>query len=193
VEVASGRHLLLWSHDGAEQAGWDAAGVSGRLQPDSLMVALHNRGANKLDQFVKVNATLDTRELSQGTQVTLEVSMRNTTPTDLPPKVAGPFPGAVGAADGRYQGLLVLQLPGSAADVTMEDAELVANGPDGNSRVLATYVELDRGGATDRTITFVLPKDDRTLRIEASARVPGVGWTADGERWVDETARVVSW
>jgi hypothetical protein len=158
------------------------------------MVGLHNRGANKLDQFVNMTAGLETRVLSRGSEVTVKVSLRNTTPTDLPAKVAGPFPGAVGAADGRYQGLLVLQIPGSAADVTMDDdSQLVANGPDGRTRVVATYVELDRGATTDRTIKFVLPKDDRELRVEPSARVPGIAWTAPGDRWVDESARIVTW
>ena len=57
VDVASGRHLMLWSRDPDEQAGWDAVQVAGTLKPNSMLLGLHNRGGNKLDQFLDVNAS----------------------------------------------------------------------------------------------------------------------------------------
>jgi hypothetical protein len=194
VEVASGRHLLLWSRNEPEQAGWEAVDVSGGLQPDSLLLGLHNRAGNKLDRFLTVAGDLSTRPVEAGTEVTVRVHMRNTTPTGLPPRVAGPFSVVPGSAEGRYQGLLVLQMPGAAREVQgVGPDELVASGPDGPSQVVATYVELDRGTELERTITFVLPGTEGFLRVEPSARVPGIEWTYGRIRWVDEKPRTVAW
>jgi hypothetical protein len=44
AEAARGRHLLVWSAADKEQDGWQAAGVDGALQPDSLLLSLLNRG-----------------------------------------------------------------------------------------------------------------------------------------------------
>ena len=56
VDVASGRHLMLWSAHPDEQAGWTAVQVAGTLKPNSMLLGVHNRGGNKLDQFLDVNA-----------------------------------------------------------------------------------------------------------------------------------------
>ena len=118
VTAASGRHLMLWSTHPDEQAGWTAVQIAGTLKPNSMLLGVHNRGGNKLDQFLGVNASVVTRGVRDGTRVTVTVRLHNAAPTkeDLPPKVAGPYPGAVDGAEGRYQGLLVMQLPGDAAE-----------------------------------------------------------------------------
>jgi hypothetical protein len=194
VDIAAGRHLLLWSQHPQEQRGWEAVDVAGRLQPDSLLLGLHNRGGNKLDQFLDVHASIDTRPVTKGTRVTVNVRLRNNATEDLPLKVAGPFKNAVGAAEGRYQGILVLELPGAARDARVDAVpDLVAAGRDGENQVIAAYIELDRGNVVDRTITFVLPGRDGQMRVEPSARVPGVGWSMAGVEWADTKPRTVTW
>ena len=56
--ASSGRHVLIWSADPRTEAIWRAAGVSGELQPSSLMADVINRGGNKLDQYLSVTASL---------------------------------------------------------------------------------------------------------------------------------------
>ena len=71
----------------------------------------------------------------------------------------------VDGAEGRYQGLLVMQLPGDARNAAIEGADqLVAAGPDGDNQVVAAYVQLDRDAVVQRTISFVLPARDRDLQ-----------------------------
>jgi hypothetical protein len=194
VDIAAGRHLLLWSARAEEQKGWAAVAVAGTLGPDSVMLGVHNRGGNKLDQFLDIRADLTTRIAANGTEVEVHVRMRNTTPIGLPQKVAGPFPDAVDGAEGRYQGLLTLQIPPSARNARVEgDDHPVATGPDGNSQVIAAYVQLDRGASLDRTITFLMPRAVHALRIEPSARVPAVEWWRAGSQWFDKKPQTVTW
>ena len=45
---------MLWSSASGEQAGWTAVQVAGTLKPNSMLLGVHNRGGNKLDQFLDV-------------------------------------------------------------------------------------------------------------------------------------------
>jgi hypothetical protein len=192
ADAVEGRHLLVWSGDAQEQEGWEAVRAAGVMDDDSLLLGLHNRGGNKLDQFLDVDVTMTTRRADEGTAVELQVRMRNETPTGLPQYVAGPFARALGAAEGRYQGLLVCELPRWARDVAVAGiGERVASGPDGPSQVIAAYVEADRDEESTATITFVLPDPADTLRIEPSARYPAVTWNYDGQRWDDHKSREI--
>jgi Protein of unknown function (DUF4012) len=192
TRAAEGRHLMLWSRDTEQQAGWEAIHVAGEVGPESLLLGLHNRSGNKLDQFLAVDAAVSARPEGDDTRVSVRVHARNETPEGLPQYVAGPFAGAVGAAEGRYQALLVLNLPPSAGDVQLEGTgERVAAGPDGGSQVIAAYVEADRGQEIDATISFLLPGDGGTVRVEPSSRWPEVRWTFADHAWDDHEARVI--
>jgi Protein of unknown function (DUF4012) len=192
AEAVEGRHLMLWSSDATQQAGWEAVRAGGIVDGDSLLIGLHNRGGNKLDQFVDIDAAVSTRPVSNGTAVELRVHLTNTAPTGLPQYVAGPFIYAVGGAEGKYQGLLVCNLPAWAHDAEISGiGERVASGPDGDSQVVAAYTELERGQSVDATIRFVLPFGADTLRIEPSARAPSVTWTAGNQRWNDHESREI--
>lgn len=192
ADAVEGRHLMLWSNDATQQAGWEAVRAGGIVEGDSLLIGLHNRGGNKLDQFVDVDAAVSTRPVSNGTAVELRVHLTNTAPTGLPQYVAGPFEQAVGAAEGKYQGLLVCNLPPWARDAEISGiGERVASGPDGDSQVVAAYTELERGQSADATIRFVLPFGADTLRIEPSARAPGVTWSHGVQQWDDHESREI--
>jgi hypothetical protein len=194
VDIAAGRHLLLWSGRTDEQTGWEAVSVAGEMKPNSVLFGVHNRGGNKLDQFLAVDADVSAHVLPDGTKVEVHLHMQNKTPTGLPQKIVGPNPSAVGSAEGRYQGLLVLQVPRDAQQLRIvEDNHPTAIGPDGNSQVIAGYVELNRGAKLDRTITFIVPRGTESLRIEPSARVPSVNWSFYGQHWRDGKAKTVSW
>jgi hypothetical protein len=196
--AAVGRHILGWSSDRVEQAGWTAAGVAGVMDRNSLLLGVHNRGGNKLDQFLQTTARLRTEGDDNGTAVTIRVAMHNTTPTGLPQYVAGPYPNAVGSREGRYQGLLVAELPALARDffVTGPDGKripLVAVGKDEEQWVVAAYVEADRGATARATVHFRLPEGPDDLHVEPSARVPAIEWEYGAESWSDEQGHDVAW
>jgi hypothetical protein len=192
ADAAAGRHLMLWSNDATQQAGWEAVRAAGIVDDDSLLIGLHNRGGNKLDQFLSVDVDITTQPAANGTAVDLHVHLRNDAPVRLPQYVAGPFANAVGSAEGKYQGLLVCNLPAWARDAQITGiGERVASGPDGDSQVVAAYTELERGQEVDATISFVLPVGADALRIEPSARIPAVTWTDGDQRWNDHESREI--
>lgn len=197
--AGEGRHILAWSARPREQAGWEAAGLGGLLGDDSLLLGMHNRGGNKLDQFLKIRSRL-TAEQTEGdeTEVRVLVELRNEAPTGLPQYVAGPYPQAKGGAEGLYQGYVVAQLPRLARDLYVTDEagkrmRLVAAGADGRGWVVAAYVDVPRGQSLTVVVHFRLPRGDRVLRVEPSAHVPVVEWSFGEDSWIDDHAQRVEW
>ena len=81
--AGAGRHVLAWSGDETQARGWDGMGIDGELSEDSVLLAMLNRGGNKLDQFLSVSARL---EIEPGgshtapTSVTIRATVSNNTP-----------------------------------------------------------------------------------------------------------------
>lgn len=193
ARVARGRHLLGWAARPEEQRMWTQAGIDGRLQESSLMLSMLNRGANKLDRFLKMDAALSLRPEGDETAGELRVTMANTTPAGEPPYVVGPYPGSpVGAGD--YFGILTLNVPGYAGDLA-SDAESppAAAGADGPTRVLGVPVRIDRGQTKTVTFRFRFADPRGSLVVEPSARVPAVSWTAPGGSWMSSERRTIAW
>ena len=92
--AAAGRHVLLWSADPRTEDAWRGAGVSGQLQPSSLMADIINRGGNKLDQYL--SETVVPPAHAHGTArptPSLTMTFANRTPPGQSPFIAGPYPG----------------------------------------------------------------------------------------------------
>jgi hypothetical protein len=179
------RHLLAWAVDPALDAGWQAAGIGGELQDASVLVAVANRGGNKLDQYLEVSGEITAAEVEEGgLDVTMTLTLRNEAPLDDPPYILGAEPFL---PPGTYPGFVTVVLPRFATDVTIAGAdELATQGPEGGvSQVVASSVLVDPGGSRVVTITFRLPDGAPGLRIEPSARVPGIAWTAGDMTWTD--------
>jgi hypothetical protein len=196
--AARGRHLLAWSSHERQQEGWAAAGIDGSVARDAVLVGFHNRGGNKLDQFIAVKGSVATRSVASGWAVTLEMTLENVTPaTGMPQYIQGPFPGAVGAAAGLYQAFAVFELPREASSVRIEvggePVKLVTGGPDGPSQVAAAYVEVARGSSRRVVVRFALPERVRSLLFASSARVPAIAWSAPRLGWSDDHAQRVVW
>ena len=85
-----GRHLMMWSDDPVQQAGWEALDASGALPRDALLLSVLNRGGNKLDQFLRVTADMTWTEGTGSRRVSVAITATNTTPAGLPRFVAGP-------------------------------------------------------------------------------------------------------
>ena len=191
-EAARGRHILAWSRTSDEQEAWESAGVDGAVDPNSVLVGILNRGGNKLDRFLEVDATIDVDAGDSESHVVLRVTLHNPVPTGEPRYVAGPHDS--GLAEGEYGGIVAVTLPGAISGLSVAGyATYAAIGPDGPSYVVAPAVRLVRGATKTLEIRFTLPRGQRSLRIEPSARVPAVPWRFRDERWTDFEAHLVEW
>ena len=191
--MVSGRHILVWSADPATQASWEATGVAGTLSADSTLVAVLNRGGNKLDPYLQVSCTLqvDGRGGS-GTTGTLTVRMVNTTPPGQSGFIGGPFPG-LGTVYGEYPGLLAVNLPAVARHLRLtEGGPGVLLGAEGPAWVLAAPVDMKAGQSETDVIRFDLPPSGSTT-VLSSARVPGESWHYDGTTFTDTASHTLTW
>jgi Protein of unknown function (DUF4012) len=195
ADAGKGRHVLAWARDPAEQRAWEAAGVAGELQPDSLSLSILNFGGNKLDQFLEADATLGVRARSDGSSdARITVRLHNAAPTDLAGYVAGPYPGG-GAAEGVYQGVLGLNVPGGSTVPSLQGpgATLVA-GADGPTVAAAVgYFQVARDQTVSFTASFRLPPGLRAVTVEPSARLPATRWHFRALKVTDARAEHLSW
>jgi hypothetical protein len=193
-DAIEGRHVLAWTPDEVEQAGWEAADMDGELEADSLALSLLNHGANKLDWFTTVEAELSVELGPAGWDATVEVEITNNTPaTGETTYVQGPYPGN-DLAPGAYRGLLAVNLPAYASGARFEGVETLAVvGPDGDSQVIGYQFDLPRGRTQRAVLHFLLPPHANRLLIEPSARVPGIVWHHGEEQWQDSSSRTANW
>lgn len=191
-QAIAGRHLLAWSRDPIQQRGWESAGMAGTLQPDSLLLSVLNRGVNKLDWFLRVDAELEEERAGEDTMVTLRLRFRNAVdPAGLPRYVVGP-PDHRQWPAGRYVGVVAINLPGDAREIRLGGAGVPAtSGRDGTSIVVANQLLLLPGQQQQWVLTFRRQAGSR-LRIEPSARVPSVKWRNEGKEWQDNSLRTVN-
>jgi hypothetical protein len=191
ANAARARHVLAWGNSTAQRRAWEAAGVSGQLRPDSLLVSVLNMGGNKLDQFVDVDATLASEREADATDVRLRLRLRNRTPAEEPVYIAGPHPG-IGGAAGTYRGIVAFSLPGAASGVEVDGGDrVVALGRDGPTLVIATDVVIAARDELVVTVRFRLPAPFERLRVEPSARLAPIDWRAGDHSWSDGIARSI--
>ena len=191
--VVDGRHVLAWSARPEEQADWVTAGVDGALGLDSLLVAFSNRGANKLDYFQQVRSELGVEAAGDASLVTLRVTVHNTVPTSEPPWVAGDLEGT-GAGEGGYLAIFTVNVPGAARNVRIDGVDhLAVAGPDGPTQVVGFQLVVHRDETRTIVVRFQLPGPTGSIRVEPSARVPALEWTAAGQSWTDSGPRLVTW
>ena len=193
--ATSGRHLLLWSADPSVEAAWEAGGVAGELSPHSAMVAVINRGGNKLDQYLSVATDL---QLTPGTGTaptrgSLTVTLDNRTPPGQSQFIAGPYPG-LGTVYGEYVGVLAVNLPPQASHLAVAGgAPLDALGAEGPDWLLATPVDIKDGAAQKVVVTFELPAGPGSLTVVPSARLAPVLWHFRGAVYSDANPFTLSW
>lgn len=179
--AAAGRHLAVWSRDPKLQDLWKRSGAAGELGENDVVVSVVSRGGNKLDKFLGVTADVE----RNGLEVTVRVTLENTVPIGQPQYVAGPHPDS-GVGEGVYLGIATLQAPSYARGLAINDAKVDVSGPDGPSQVVGTVVTIPRGGKQVITYRFTVPDARTVLRMQPSARVPGIQWHFDGEVIGDE-------
>ena len=191
--AARGRHVMFWSPKPEQQRAWRAAGVSGVLPRDGLMISMDNRAGNKLDQFLPVAAEITHHPVAGGTEVVVTIKVANLAPDGLPRYVQGPYTVPEFVA-GQYKGILNVNVPFVSRDVHLDGVErVVAAGPDQSTRVVAGNMSLLRGQAGTYTLRFTVPKGFEHLVVLPSARYPAIGYTAGSKQWSDDGPHTVRW
>ena len=193
ADAARGRHLLAWSPAPVVQQGWEAMGLDGAVGPDDLLVAVLNRGGNKLDPYLQVTGDITVEPGPDVTAVSVEVTLQNTVTAGEPPYILGPSP-PLDVAPGTYVGLVAATLPGSAGSGRFEGVEsLAVAGPDGPTRVVAVPVAVPRGEERTLTLRFELPPGPGSMDVVPSARVPAISWHWQDLAWQDDHVETVTW
>jgi Protein of unknown function (DUF4012) len=191
--AASGRHVMVWSADPRTQSAWRGAGVSGQLEPSSLMADVINRGGNKLDQYLSETASLRLTPGNGQTDASLTMTFANHTPPGQSPFIAGPYPG-LGTTYGQYVGIATVNLPGYARHVTLPTGQpLVVSGPEGPTVVEGATVSILAGASEQVTFDFVLPETHGTMTVVPSARIPPVTWHVGSTGFQDDSPHTISW
>ena len=199
-DAVAGRHILGWSNDPTIQEAFVAMGMAGALQESSMAVSVLNRGGGsgggKLDPFLDIDVGLsaeDTDSDGRSRDWLAEVRIENTVPVGQPT-----YAETIDEDTrfGVYEGILAVTLPGSAGrgriEVDGEEMPLVAVGPDGPSRILATRFELAAEETRTFRVRFGLPVGLAEVLVEASARVPPTEWRTPAGRDEDGTGFTVA-
>ena len=189
--VGKGRHILAWARDPVEERAWEGAGIAGELHADSLAVSIMNFGGNKLDQFLQVDAALSVQTRSgASSDARLELRLHNGAPEGLPGYVAGG-----GTAEGVYQGVLAVNVPGAASlPILRGISPTLATGLDGPTKVTAAgYFQISRGQTLDVTVQFQLPPGVGEISVEPSARVPPIAWRFGSLKFTDTAVEHLAW
>ncbi len=191
--ATQGRHLLMWSAAPRAETDWVQAGVAGQLSPDSVLAAVVNRGANKLDQYLSVGSDLDLRAQGRRTVATLTVHLHNDTPPGQSQFIAGPYPG-IGTVYGEYLGLLAVNVPGYASVPRIDGTpKLDALGAEGPTWVIATPVDVKAGQTQDVVVRFTLPQASGRVQVVPTARLTPVTWHYRGTTETDAAPFTLSW
>jgi hypothetical protein len=175
-QMLDDRHLMAWSSIPEQQAAFEAAGIDGSVPADGVLVSVVNRGANKLDWFLDIDAALGTDDTDR---VTLTVNLHNAVdPAAEPRYVAGPY--EPGLAAGDYLGVVTATIPGSATNVTVDGGPVVVAGRDGDSLLYGARVHIGPGTGTSVVFQFDLGPDDPPQLVPLpSGRAHDVEWLVE--------------
>ena len=189
--AADGRHVLVWAKDPQRNQQWVDAGMGGTMSTDSMMLSSLNVGANKLDQFMKTDATMEEKLGANGIEVSVKITMTNTTPSDAPGYVLGPTPG-VGLVGGEYAGLLSMNVPQDARDLRFDgNQKLVALGADGPNQTIGTAIRVKLGQSVTYTVRFTRSATAQKTIVESAGRYPATTWHDGGQTWTDDKQHVL--
>ncbi|MFP5372251.1 MAG: DUF4012 domain-containing protein, partial [Actinomycetes bacterium] len=164
-DLASGRHLAVWSAVPDQQAALVDLGVAGAVdatEHDVAMVSVNNLSANKLDYYVDRQVSVQATVGRDVAQVVQRVRLTNTAPEDLVPYVAGL----------REPGTVVERVELSVSpeavvrSFTSNGSPATGGVRTGPRRTRAfTYVTLARGQSVDLLLRYDVPVEDGRYRI----------------------------
>ena len=192
LDTSKGRHLMLWSADEALQSVWSELAIAGETNEAGLMIAFQNYSANKLDWYLRPEASLDVGLLPSGDyRAHLEMRMDVPAVDDVEGASAyilGPGPETQGT-------FLTVHLPKAAYDITTPDPPgFRTQGVDGPMQVRTFLTDVPMGTTFTRTVEFSLPREHGAMLLLPSARLEPLPLTVDGAVTVtDDVPTPISW
>lgn len=192
LTAGKGRHLLLWGADQALQAVWSDLGLDGALDERGLLIAFQNYGADKMDWYLRPQASMDAILLPSGDyRLRLTMTVRipaNEELTDASPYILGPGPDKHGV-------FLTVHLPKAAYDISNPDGvPFTSAGVDPPLQVRTFLENVPAGTTFERRLDFSLPRDVAAVLLLPSARVEPLPLTVDGIAVTDDAEpRGVTW
>jgi hypothetical protein len=184
--AGKGRHLLAWSQDPGLTMVWQRAGIDGALPQTSLMVAMENISANKLDWYITPRVGLRTLKTTRkARRVELSVTFTNTPRTRTSDVVEGIlYDRTHGMQDGEHRVLLLAYLPNTAVDIASADPPFSVAGTDGGLKVVGFRYGVELGKTRTVKITFSIPKG-QVFTIIPSARAHPVPYVTSKATYKD--------
>jgi hypothetical protein len=192
LDSSRGRHVMVWAEDDDLQDVWQELGIDGSVDPNGLLISWQNYAANKMDWYLRPEATFDV-SLTPSGDYRARLVMRMEVPAleeldDASPYILGPTPDRQGT-------FLTVHLPADAYDITTPDPPgFRTKGDDGPMQARTFLVDVPAGQTFERTVEFSLPRDVGALLLLPSARVEPVPLTIDGIATItDAEPTVFSW
>ncbi|MCU1355213.1 MAG: hypothetical protein JWM89_631 [Acidimicrobiales bacterium] len=190
-DAVQGRHLMVWSSDPKAERAWRSVGADGHLTDRSLSVALLNRGAEKLDSWIRTRADVrGAPDRSGRTRLTVTYRVTNGAPATGPAYLVGP--NVTGLSAGDHRGFVVVHLPAGSSEITMTGARQFLAGHDGPTEVVGGDLVVRRGATATVTVTALLPSGRHDLVIEPSARIQHTEWVVEGHAYDLDRRRTVA-
>ena len=189
VAASEGRHLMLWSADEALQDVWEELGVTGELTRHGLLISFQNYAANKLDWYLRPEASLASRLTAEG-----DYRLTLTMTVDMPAleELEGATPYILGPNPERQGLFLTVHLPASATDITTPDPPgFRTKGRDGPLQARTFLVDVPLGTTFQRTVEFTVPREQGALILLPSARVEPLPLTIEGVATIDDDVPTV--
>ncbi len=192
--VAEGRHLMAFSADPVEQAGWSSLSVDGALSGDETGVFWLNTGASKLDPFLDVDVEVVTTLDGEHRLVEVQVSTTNNASSALPQYTVGPWEAYELPEAGAYRGRLAWYAPNGVLDAAfVGDVDVDVFGPDGPLLLVATQpMTILPGDTVVMRFTYLLPVGREAVVVLPSGRFPATSWVWDGSAFDDAIERTVT-
>jgi hypothetical protein len=195
ASAVQGRHLMAWSPNEVEQAGWVAAHMDGGLGDRDLSVAVLNTSATKTDWFLRTNVVADVTSDGTESEIVLQVKVSNQVPDGEPQYIVGPaveLVGVLGAGD--HRGIVAVNVPGAARGLSIDGVETpVVHGKDGVTQVIAHQVIVRKGEEQTFVVRFRLPVDSGSIDVVPSARSSATTWDFRHDSWQDTKEHALNW
>lgn len=189
-DATAGRHLLAWSRDPDENEGWERLHLDGSLDPDGLMFAVQNHAGNKLDWFLRPEATIAVEPRPDGWRhLNVRLDIANRTPPGQPGSVRG-FGQIV--PRGTYRAFVTFYLPGWATNVEVKGYDVLSVGTDGPMRILAVRLDVPRAETRSIDLVFSAPRGHDTIVLLPAGRARPIPIRIDGKVRNDAVRRTIA-
>jgi hypothetical protein len=181
--LAQSRHLLIASKDAGENELFHAAGATGELTPDSLLVASENIGASKLDFYVPVTVDGSVELFTDHRRINLDISITNPAGVATSPYIdfSSPY-----ANPTEYGSFLLVYMPQSAFDVQNPVPGLTRLARDGPVSVAGMVLRIPRGQTQVTRLSFSLPLSVDAMDLVPSTRLSPIIYRLNGHVFSDQ-------